>query len=75
MRMTDTGIVSTFEQSINGVTYYFVEHQGYFERGGLYGYDDDGERFAFFTKAVLEMLNQINYFQNKLIIFFKNCFP
>ena len=45
-----------------GVTYYFVEHQGYFERGGLYGYDDDGERFAFFTKAVLEMLNQIDYF-------------
>ena len=42
------------------VKFYFVE--GYFERDGLYGYIDDGERFAYFQKAVLEMLNQLNYF-------------
>ena len=45
------------------VKFYFVEHKGYFERDGLYGYIDDGERFAYFQKAVLEMLNQLNYFQ------------
>ena len=44
------------------VKFYFVEHKGYFERDGLYGYIDDGERFAYFQKAVLEMLNQLNYF-------------
>lgn len=44
------------------VKFYFVEHRGYFERDGLYGYIDDGERFAYFQKAVLEMLNQLNYF-------------
>ncbi|TDW14608.1 glycogen synthase (ADP-glucose) [Breznakia blatticola] len=47
------------------VRYYFVEHQGYFEReGALYGYQDDGERFAYFQKAVLEMCNQLDYFPN-----------
>ena len=44
------------------VKFYFVEHKGYFERDGLYGYIDDGERFAYFQQAVLEMLNQLNYF-------------
>ena len=44
------------------VKFYFVENKGYFERDGLYGYIDDGERFAYFQKAVLEMLNQLNYF-------------
>lgn len=49
-----------------GVIFYFVEHQGYFEREGLYGYEDDGERFAYFQKAVLEMLNQLDYFPDVL---------
>lgn len=54
--------VNLFSYQYNGVTYYFIEHQGYFEREGLYGYEDDGERFAYFQKAVLEMLNQLDYF-------------
>lgn len=44
------------------VKFYFVEHKGYFERDNLYGYIDDGERFAYFQKAVIELLNQVNYF-------------
>ena len=44
------------------VKFYFVEHRGYFERDNMYGYADDGERFAYFQKAVIEMLNQLNYF-------------
>lgn len=46
------------------VCFFFVQHQGYFERDALYGYDDDGERFAYFQKAVIEMLNQLNYWPN-----------
>lgn len=30
----------------------------------FYGYLDDGERFAYFQKAVIEMLNQLNYWPN-----------
>lgn len=44
------------------VKFYFVEHKGYFEREELYGHIDDGERFAYFQKAVIEMCNQLNYF-------------
>ena len=44
------------------VKFYVVEHRGYFERENMYGYADDGERFAYFQKAVIEMLNQLNYF-------------
>ena len=49
---------------VDGVVYYFVEHQGYFERDGLYGYEDDGERFAFFQRAVLDMIYFINWWPN-----------
>ncbi len=45
----------------SGVTYYFVEHQGFFERGALYGYYDDGERFAFFQRAALDLLSYIDW--------------
>lgn len=44
------------------VKFYFVEHKGYFEREEMYGHIDDGERFAYFQKAVIEICNQLNYF-------------
>ena len=51
----------------DGVTYYFVDNEYYFDRaGGLYGHYDDGERFAFFCTAVLEMLPRINFFPKVL---------
>jgi len=40
---------------------YFIENNHYFAREGLYGYDDDHERFAFFTKAAIEMLGHIDF--------------
>ncbi|MBP3592225.1 MAG: glycogen synthase [Clostridia bacterium] len=40
----------------HGVNYYFVENHYYFDRDRLYGEGDDGERFAFFSLAVLEFL-------------------
>lgn len=54
--------VALYTQELDGVIYYFIENQYYFEREELYGYEDDGERFSYFQKAVLEMLNQLNYF-------------
>lgn len=49
------------ECEYNGVTYYFIDNQYYFGREGVYGYFDDAERFAFFSKAVLETLNHIDF--------------
>lgn len=38
-----------FELTHNGVKYYFLDNEYYFKRTGLYGFYDDGERFAFFS--------------------------
>lgn len=50
-----------FEARHNGVIYYLLDNQYYFKRAGLYGHYDDAERFAFFARAVLEMLPIIGY--------------
>lgn len=46
---------------MNGVTYYFIDNRYYFDRDGLYGYFDDGERFAFFQMALIEMMERIEF--------------
>lgn len=43
------------------VPVYFIENDYYFGRDELYGYDDDNERFAFFSKAVLDMLPFVDF--------------
>ncbi|MDO4566599.1 MAG: glycogen synthase, partial [Oscillospiraceae bacterium] len=45
----------------DGVTYYFIDNEYYFKRAGLYGYYDDAERFAFLSRAALEMLRHIDF--------------
>ncbi len=50
-----------FEAKIDGVIYYFIDNQYYFKRQGLYGFYDDAERFAFFSRAVLEVLPHIDF--------------
>ncbi len=39
-----------------GIHYYFLDNEYYFKRHGSYGFYDDGERFAFFSRAVLEAI-------------------
>lgn len=39
-----------------GVPYYFVNNDYYFQRDGLYGFSDEAERFAFFSRAVLQSI-------------------
>ena len=46
---------------LDGVTFYFIDNQEYFYREGFYGYGDDAERFAFFSRAALEILPQDNF--------------
>ena len=50
-----------FEAKANGVIYYLIDNQYYFKRDGLYGYYDDAERFAFFSRAVLEIIPHIDF--------------
>ncbi len=40
---------------------YFIDNEYYFNRDGIYGFYDDGERFAFFDKAVLAALNWLEF--------------
>ncbi len=72
-----------FQANEQGVVYYFIDNEYYFKRGSLYGHGDDAERFAFFSKAVLEMLNYIDYepdiincndWQTALVPVFLRCF-
>lgn len=47
---------SIYKIENDGVTYYFVENHYYFDRAKIYGEWDDGERFAFFSTAVIEFM-------------------
>ena len=42
-----------------GVDYLFIDNERYFSRGYPYGFFDDGERFAFFSKAIVETLQYL----------------
>lgn len=50
-----------YECRLDGVTCYLLDNEYYFKRDSVYGDFDDGERFAFFSKAVLEMLCHIDF--------------
>ena len=48
------------------ITYYFIDNEYYFKRQSLYGSFDDGERYAYFCKAVMEMLPKIDFIPDVL---------
>lgn len=50
-----------FEARYGGVIYYLLDNQYYFRRKGLYGHYDDAERFAFLSRASLEMLKYVDF--------------
>ena len=50
-----------FHLQYNGIHYYFVDNEYYFKRHGLYGHFDDGERYAFFSKAVTELPGHLSW--------------
>lgn len=51
-------VATAYKKKIGAVDYFLIEHAGYFEREGYYGYPDDGERFAFFSHAVMRMIEE-----------------
>lgn len=58
-----TSYVGIFKLKKGKITYYFVDNEYYFNReGGYYGHYDDGERFAYFSKAILESLRYIDFY-------------
>lgn len=67
-----------------GVTFYFLDNEYYFKRYALYGEYDDGERFAFFCRAALEIMPDIDFFPDILhahdwhaalsVIYLKQCY-
>ena len=55
-----------FEYEKDNVKFYFVDNEYYFKRPGCYGYYDDGERFAFFCRSVMEILSFLNFYPDIL---------
>ena len=53
-----------FEAKIDGVIFYFIDNEYYFKRDGIYGHYDDAERFAFFSRAILEIIPHIGFKPN-----------
>ena len=50
----------------DGVKYYFIDNEYYFKRPALYGFFDDGERYAYFCKAIPEVMRHLNYYPDIL---------
>ncbi len=50
-----------FKKRLDNITYYFIDNEYYFNRSDCYGHFDDGERFAFFSKSILHILNMIDF--------------
>ncbi len=44
-----------------GVTFYFIDNEYYFKREAIYGQFDDGERFAYFSMAVIEAVRHMDF--------------
>jgi len=58
--------VGAYELKKDGVIYYFLDNEYYFKNGGIYSGDYDLERFSFFSRASLEILQTINFFPDIL---------
>lgn len=50
-----------FRLKEGNTVFYFIDNEYYFKRRNLYGHGDDGERFAFFSMAVLDILPRLDF--------------
>lgn len=56
-----------FYTELNGVKFYFLDNEYYFKReGNVYGFYDDGERFAFYSRAALDTIARLNIYPDVL---------
>ena len=51
----------------DGIPYYLLDNEYYFKRHDYYGYFDDGERFAYFSRAILESIYHLKDFKPDII--------
>jgi len=63
---TCTEWCEVYEAEVDGVTVYFIEHENYFGRAGLYDdgkneYADNAARFGFFSKACLQLCHDLEF--------------
>jgi len=58
--------VGVFHAVHEGIDFYFIDNDKYFNRDTFYGFGDDGERFAFFDFAVLEAMRVVQFFPDVL---------
>lgn len=56
-----------FKLEYQGVTFYFVDNEYYFKRNAVYGEMDDGERFAYFCRAVMGVLPKLGDWKPQVI--------
>lgn len=58
------------EMELDDVKFYFIDNEYYFKREGeltyLYGYDDDAERYTFFSNAILKVMSIIDFYPDVL---------
>ena len=50
-----------FELDHEGIHYYFIDHEYYFKRDSLYGHFDDGERYSYLCRAILDVIPYLNF--------------
>jgi starch synthase len=56
-----------FSYEYQGVKFYFIDNEYYFKReGNIYGFYDDGERFAFFSRAALDTIARLDIYPDVL---------
>lgn len=56
-----------FFMEYQGVKFYFIDNEYYFKReGNIYGFYDDGERFAFFSRAAIDTIAKLNIYPDVL---------
>lgn len=56
-----------YSYKYQGVKFYFIDNEFYFKReGNIYGFYDDGERFAFFSRAALDTIARLNIYPDIL---------
>lgn len=58
--------LGVFHSTHDDIDYYFIDNERYFGRDAIYGFADDGERFAFFDFAILEALKVTGFMPDVL---------
>jgi len=59
--------VGLYKMEYDKVPFYFIDNEDYFNRENPYGYFDDGERFAYFSRAIIDAIDHMDDFVPDII--------